>query len=257
LKKVLEWWKEYAYILMLFVMVVGLFYPKIMLVFIFCMLGPSLTGVWKGRFWCGNICPIGNFFDKLTVKLSNHKKAPDLFKSKYIRILFTSLMMTMFVFEMISAIGNPIMTGMIFYEMILEAVIIGSFLAVIYHHRVWCHFCPMGSTGALATYYSKKKKVLAVSLIQCSECKKCEEQCPMGLIPYKSNKGLITSYDCIQCGLCKITCPKHAINYPDYPGFVGGEVYGCRHQSAAATGTKADINGADADVIEASSNASR
>ncbi|MDF2941713.1 MAG: 4Fe-4S ferredoxin, iron-sulfur binding [Herbinix sp.] len=210
MRKILSWWKKYAYIVMLIIMLIGIFYPKVMLVFIICMLGPSLTGLFTGRFWCGNICPIGNFFDHLTIKISNDKKAPSLFKSKYIRIIFTILMMSMFSFEMIFAFRKPVMMGMVFYEMILEAIIIGTFLSVIYHYRVWCHLCPMGSTGALVTHLSNRKKVLNVSL-HCSACKKCEEKCPMGLAPYEYRGKKLSSYNCIQCGICKTDCTSNAI----------------------------------------------
>jgi len=123
LATILKWWKNYAAIVMLLVMVIGLKYPMIMLVFFICMIGPSLTGFFTGRFWCGNICPIGIFFDNVLIKISNHQKAPKFFKSKWIRIIFTTLMMSMFSFEIFYSFGKPVMMGMVFYEMILEAVI--------------------------------------------------------------------------------------------------------------------------------------
>jgi len=169
---------------MLLVMVIGLKYPMIMLVFLICMLGPSLTGFFTGRFWCGNICPIGNFFDNVLIKISNHKKAPEFFKSKWIRIIFTTLMMSMFSLEML------------------------------YHHRVWCHFCPMGSTGAFVTYLSNRKKVLSVS-DRCTKCRKCEESCPMGLAPHDYQGAKLSSYNCIQCGICTKSCPNERIGYKD------------------------------------------
>ena len=197
---------------MILILLLGLINPKIMLVFIICIIAPLLTGKYTGRFWCGFLCPIGSFFDNITIKLSNNKKAPNLFKSKYIRIIFTTLMMSMFVFEMISAFGNPHKSGMVFYGMILEAVIIGSFLAVIYHHRAWCHFCPMGSTGSLVTFYSRQKKVLSVTK-DCTSCKTCESICPMGLSASDFKGKLLDSADCIQCGICKNNCPSKAIKY--------------------------------------------
>jgi len=212
--RILNWWKKYAYIVMVIVMLIGLVYPKIMLVFIICMLGPSITGLFMGRFWCGNLCPIGNFFDHIIIKLSNNKRAPHLFQSKWVRIIFILLMMSMFSFEMILVFRKPIMMGMVFYEMILEAIIIGIFLAVIYHHRVWCHFCPMGSTGALVTFLSNRKKVLNVSS-QCTLCKKCEERCPMGLSPFEYKGKKLSSYNCIQCSICKADCLSKVIGYDD------------------------------------------
>ena len=212
--KILHWWKNYAFLIMLIVMVIGLKYPVIMLLFIICMFGPAFTGLFFGRFWCGNICPIGLFFDNVLIKISNHKRAPELFKSKWIRIIFTALMMAMFIFEVLLAFDKPYMMGMVYYEMILQAVIIGTFLSVIYHHRSWCHFCPMGSMGALVTYLSRKKKVLSVS-IDCSKCGKCEEKCPMGISPHEFKGLKLSSYNCIQCGICSKTCTNKSIGYID------------------------------------------
>lgn len=210
MKKILNWWKDYAYFVMLIIMVIGLKYPMVMLIFIICMFGPLVTGYFTGRFWCGNICPIGNFFDHVLGKISNHKRAPELFKSKSIRIIFILIMMSMFTFEMLFMFGKPVLMGMIFYEMILEAVIIGTFLTVIYHNRVWCHFCPMGSMGALATFFSTRKKVLSVSK-NCTSCSRCNENCPMGITPNDYRGAKLSSYNCIQCGACKASCPNNNI----------------------------------------------
>ncbi|BCN29578.1 4Fe-4S binding protein [Anaeromicropila herbilytica] len=231
MRKLLNWWKKYSYIVMIIIMLIGLIYPKIMLIFIICMLGPSLTGVFTRRYWCGNICPIGNFFDHVTIKISNYKKAPKFLKSKIIRILFTILMMSMFVFEMINAFGNPIMTGMIFYEMILEAIIIGTFLTVIYHHRTWCHFCPMGSTGAVVTYLSSNKNFVLHVTNKCNSCKQCERKCPMGLSPYEYRGKRLSSYDCIQCGSCKAKCHTNAICYNNNSTAKAKEVFAIKEKS--------------------------
>lgn len=191
---------------MLITMVIGLKYPMVMLLFIICMFGPLVTGYFTGRFWCGNICPIGNFFDHVLSKISNNRRAPEFFKSKLIRIIFILLMMSMFSFEVLYMFGKPVLIGMVFYEMILEAVIIGTFLTVIYHNRVWCHFCPMGSMGAVATFLSNRKKVFMVSN-NCSSCSRCQENCPMGIAPQDYRGTKLSSYNCIQCGKCKASCP--------------------------------------------------
>jgi polyferredoxin len=195
---------------MLIIMAIGLRYPMVMLIFIICMLGPLVTGYFTGRFWCGNICPIGNFFDNVLSKISNHKRAPEFFKSKLIRVIFILFMMSMFTFEILLMFGKPMFMGMVFYEMILEAVIIGTFLTVIYHNRVWCHFCPMGSMGAIVTFFSKRKKVLNVSS-NCSGCSRCKENCPMGINPYDYKGTKLSSYNCIQCGKCKNSCHENNI----------------------------------------------
>ncbi|MBR5743061.1 MAG: 4Fe-4S binding protein, partial [Clostridia bacterium] len=29
------------------------------------MIGPVLTSIWRGRFWCGHVCPRGSMYDRL------------------------------------------------------------------------------------------------------------------------------------------------------------------------------------------------
>jgi ferredoxin-type protein NapH len=210
--KVLVFWKKYSYLIMLSNLLIGLIHPMVALVFFICMMGPALIGFFTGRFWCGNICPIGNFFDNVSIKLSRNNKAPIIYKSVYVKTVVAIIMMSMFIYDMKSTWGNGNGVGLIYFKMILESIIIGTLLSLLYNQRIWCHFCPMGSMGALVAKFSKNKKVLEVSS-KCTSCKKCSDNCPMGISPdnFKDNK--ISSLDCIQCGNCMDICPKKAISY--------------------------------------------
>ncbi|MBQ8715881.1 MAG: 4Fe-4S binding protein [Prevotella sp.] len=48
------YWIIIAYI------IIGWFWPVIGLLALICMIGPVLTSIWRGRWWCGNVCPRGN-----------------------------------------------------------------------------------------------------------------------------------------------------------------------------------------------------
>lgn len=210
--KVLVFWKKYSYLIMLSNLLIGLIHPMVALIFTICMMGPAIVGSFTGRFWCGNICPIGNFFDRVTIKTSRGYKVPKIFKSTFVKILIAVAMMAMFIYDMKLAWGNSNRVGFIYFEMIMESIIIGTLLSLLYNHRVWCHFCPMGSMGSLIAKFSKKKKVLEVST-DCINCGKCSDNCPMGVSPsnFKDNK--INSPDCIQCKKCMYICPQKAIFY--------------------------------------------
>jgi ferredoxin len=210
--KVLVFWKKYSYLIMLSNLLIGLIHPMVALVFFICMMGPALIGFFTGRFWCGNICPIGNFFDNVSIKLSRNNKAPIIYKSVYVKTVVAIIMMSMFIYDMKSTWGNGNSVGLIYFKMIMESIIIGTLLSLLYNHRIWCHFCPMGSMGALVAKFSKNKKVLEVSS-KCTSCSKCTDNCPMGISPanFKDNK--ISSLDCIQCGKCMNICPQKAISY--------------------------------------------
>ena len=45
------YWIIIAYI------IVGWFYPVVGLIALICMIGPVMTSIWKGRWWCGHVCP--------------------------------------------------------------------------------------------------------------------------------------------------------------------------------------------------------
>ena len=55
-------WIIFAYLIL------GWFFPVLGWAALICMIGPVLTSVWKGRFWCGNVCPRGNMYDRLLSK---------------------------------------------------------------------------------------------------------------------------------------------------------------------------------------------
>ncbi|SFO89512.1 4Fe-4S binding protein [Prevotella sp. tf2-5] len=57
-------WIIFAYLIL------GWFFPVLGWAALICMIGPVLTSVWKGRFWCGNVCPRGNMYDRLLSKYS-------------------------------------------------------------------------------------------------------------------------------------------------------------------------------------------
>ena len=58
------YWIIIAYILL------GWFFPVIGLLALICMIGPVLTSIFKGRWWCGHVCPRGNMYDRLLSKYS-------------------------------------------------------------------------------------------------------------------------------------------------------------------------------------------
>ena len=73
--------QKYMYWLLLVFLAVGFFYPPIGLIAIICMVAPVSVAFYKGRFWCGNFCPRGSFYDHVLAKISPKKSIPPIFKS--------------------------------------------------------------------------------------------------------------------------------------------------------------------------------
>ena len=83
------YWIIIAYI------IVGWFYPIIGLLALICMIGPVVTSIKKGRWWCGNVCPRGNMYDRLLSKYSPHRPIPE-----FVRTFGFRLFMVLFIFSM-------------------------------------------------------------------------------------------------------------------------------------------------------------
>ena len=184
------YWIIIAYIIL------GWFFPVIGLLAIICMIGPVVTSIFKGRWWCGHVCPRGNMYDRLLSKYSPHRPIP-----KFVRTFGFRLFMVFFIFTMV------------FWTIIVMTTIVGVTLSFIYAQRTWCSFCPMGT---ISNWVAPKKAPLpkAFTNIHVSsacqmKCKQCARVCPMQLTPYDS-RGEVIGYlhpDCLKCGKCVLACP--------------------------------------------------
>lgn len=212
MKKMLQLWKQYSFLVLLAFLVLGLFDMRFALAAIICMLGPIIVSTFKGRFWCGNLCPRGNFYDNILSRFSNKRKAPEFLKSYLFRALVVVFMMSMFAFGIKQNWGNLYGIGMVFYRMIVLTTLIGIVLSFFYNHRIWCHFCPMGTIASWISKMRKSKKVLQITN-DCVSCKICEKKCSLGIVPYEYKGDVLSHPDCIQCGKCVTACPKKCIRY--------------------------------------------
>lgn len=208
----IHYWKKYSYALLILFLVVGFFDLRYALAAIICMVAPMLVAIFKGRYWCGNLCPRGNFYDNIVSKFSNKKPVPRFLKSSLFRGFMVIFMLSMFGIGIYKNWGSPYGIGMVFYRLIIVTTVIGIVLSFFFHYRTWCNFCPMGTLASVIAKYRKSNRVLQVSS-SCVSCKLCEKKCVMGIVPYDYKGDLLSHPDCIQCGKCALVCPKKAIGY--------------------------------------------
>ena len=205
--------QQYMFWLLLIFLVVGFFYPAIGLVAIICMVAPVLVSFYKGRFWCGNFCPRGSFYDNVLAKISPQKPIPPIFKSTGLRVFMVLFIITVFSVQIYAAWGNVYAMGAVVIRLILITTLVGIILGVLYHQRTWCAFCPMGT---IASWISSSKKQMPLMVSDaCVKCKICKKVCPMQLSPYKA-KGKAEGFnhsDCLKCGRCVEACPKKALKF--------------------------------------------
>ncbi len=205
--------QRHLYWVLLTFLIAGLFYPVIGLLAIICMLAPVIVSVFRGRYWCGNFCPRGSFYDNVLAKFSPQKPVPAFFRTKVFRIFVLLLIMTAFSLQMYFAWGDLGAMGSVFLRVILLTTLLGIVLGVFYHQRTWCAFCPMGS---LASWIAEKRRQQPLMVSDaCVSCKLCTRVCPMQLSPYTA-KGCASGFDdpdCLKCGKCVTSCPKKALSF--------------------------------------------
>ncbi len=200
------YWIFFAYLIL------GWFFPVVGLLAIICMLGPVLTSIWKGRWWCGHACPRGNVYDRLLSKYSPHRPIPRFVRTFGFRLFMVFFIFTMFGIQLSSAHswGD---VGRVFWTIIVITTIVGVTLLFIFAPRTWCSFCPMGT---ISRWVAPKKAPLPAAFTNIhvssaceTKCKNCSRVCPMQLTPYES-RGEKIGYlhpDCLKCNKCALACP--------------------------------------------------
>ena len=201
------------YWILLLYLVVGYFYPVIGFLAVICMIAPVAFAVRKGRWWCGNACPRGNFYDRVLAKYSPHKPIPAFVRTKRFRIFMVMFIFTMFGIQMYRAWGDWNDMGRVFWTIILVTTIVGVALSFIYAPRTWCSFCPMGTLSAWVSPRSSRLpdsyRRIIVGEKCTTKCTRCCAVCPMQLNPYEvrnDGNGFLHPY-CIKIGRCIKGCP--------------------------------------------------
>ncbi|MCR1954753.1 4Fe-4S binding protein [Clostridioides mangenotii] len=204
-------YKKYGYLIFLFFVILSLFDMRFATVAIICMFAPvilAITG--RGRYWCGNYCPRGNFYDNVISKISPNKKVPKFLKSTGFRVFMIFFIITNFSIGLYKNWGNLYGIGFVFYKIIVITTIVGIVLGLFSNSRTWCNFCPMGTLSYFVAKVKGRKVDLAVDS-NCVGCGICNKACPMGITPKEYKNDLIENPDCIFCEKCAYKCPKKSI----------------------------------------------
>jgi ferredoxin-type protein NapH len=195
---------SYLGFLVVLISVGGLFYPLLgfFLPVVFATL--IVSGVFGGRWFCGNLCPRGSFNDFWLSRISRNKRIPKAFRSLYVRVPVFIALMGFMAHRIIQTEGVLERVGMVFVTMCALTTAAAIFLGAVYSPRAWCSLCPMGT---LQRFLGAHKKGIAFDFRKCIKCGICEKACPMQLKPDKKDN----EPDCIRCGRCMKACPKNAL----------------------------------------------
>mgnify|MGYP001558203396 FL=1 len=145
-----------------------------------CMFLGIGIGLVRGRKWCDWFCPRGSFLDVLIKPLSPNKDIPRFFKGLPLRISMLSFLMLMMIIQIIKRWPDLNKVGMFFVILLTATTVIAVILALIFHHRTWCCFCPIGS---MANWAGRGKYSLKIDSKLCTECKLCCKVCPIQIAP--------------------------------------------------------------------------
>ncbi|MCR4590364.1 MAG: 4Fe-4S binding protein [Lachnospiraceae bacterium] len=152
-------YRKYGFYILIAYLIAAFFFPVLGAAAVICMLAPvifALAG--RGRYWCGNFCPRGNFFQNVTCHISKKRPVPKFLKSTAFRAFMVLFIIGNFSFGIYSNWGNLPGIGMVFYRIIVITTLVGVVLSALYLPRTWCTFCPMGSISSFITWIKGKKK---------------------------------------------------------------------------------------------------
>ncbi|MCX7920611.1 MAG: 4Fe-4S binding protein [Clostridia bacterium] len=206
---------KWVWVLLVVYCVVGIFYPSIGVAALICMLAPSIAAIFKGRIWCGNFCPRGSFNDTILSKISKRKNVPEFLKTTWFKLVFLTVLMGAFAFQIVLVWGSVIEVSLVFVRMVIITTVLTIILGIIYNHRTWCMICPMGTMAHYVTklqLVKSKFRYITFNKGTCVDCKICSKNCPIGIdVLSHKNIGKVTHADCLKCNACVEKCPKKSL----------------------------------------------
>ncbi|MEW5746777.1 MAG: 4Fe-4S binding protein [Nitrospirota bacterium] len=190
------------------VVVGGWFFPKLGFFLLACMVGAVGLAFSKGRSWCDWMCPRGSFYDLFLGKISAKREIPAFFRRKGFRVFMLVVLLSVLGTQIYLSWGDIDAIGRAMVTLLTVTTLVGAVLGVVYHQRIWCHFCPMGTLG---NFIAEGKRPLTISSA-CTSCAACAKVCPMQLKPYQyRGNEVMGDNDCIKCSTCVAACPKKAL----------------------------------------------
>lgn len=191
------------------VIIGGIYQPYLGYLALGLMITMLVMTFFRGRFYCGWICAMGAFHERVLSRVSLKREIPDLFKKTWFRGLFFAGLMSLMVSRLIMSGGDPAKIGAVFVMMWTVATGIAVVLGLYYQPRSWCNFCPMASMQGVL---SPQTHLLRVAP-DCKQCGLCRQVCPIQTNPgnYRA-QGFVPSLECMRCENCVLNCPKKALS---------------------------------------------
>ena len=196
----------YLGIIVVLVSVGGIWYPKLGYVVALVFLSILAISPFRGRWFCGNLCPRGSFNDFWIGRISRNAPIPRIFRSMLLRVPVFIGLMGFMISRILATQGMVDKVGMVFVTMCILTTSVSILFGLALSPRAWCTFCPMGT---LQRRLGRGKYQLKLDKNLCIDCGICKKVCPMQL---EVNE-IAEKPDCIKCGRCVEACPKDALSF--------------------------------------------
>lgn len=178
-------------------------------VWMIIFVGGLLVSVFRGRLYCGYLCPMNTVMEVIDNNAETNKrkrlKTPEWMKNNVVR----GIVLVMFIGTMVLVFKTgkklPVLPALF---------LLGVLLTLIFEPSLWHRYlCPYGT---LFSIFSKKNKVgYTVGDEGCIQCGICVKSYPADAIEWEDKKldPVIDKSECIVCGKCESKCPQDVINY--------------------------------------------
>jgi polyferredoxin len=104
----------YLGIIVIIISIGGIFYPKLGYFLLLVFAALMIIAPFRGRWFCGNLCPRGSFVDFWLGPISRKVKIPPIFRSMWLRVPIFIILMGFMIFRIIQTQGIVDKVGMVF-----------------------------------------------------------------------------------------------------------------------------------------------
>jgi ferredoxin-type protein NapH len=192
--------------------------------------------LFRGRFWCSHICPIGGSMElagRLVprfLKIDFSAVPAPAFRYGYLCVYFLasalgigSLCCSYCNFAAIPRLFGAAFSPADMAYFLRSAGLVNLGLVVVLGFlakggRAYCNLiCPLGAMDSLVNGVGRPMgKRYFVSPKKCDGCGACKDRCPVWAIEI-AEKAQISAFSCVPCGACLTVCPRGAIGYGKSP----------------------------------------
>jgi ferredoxin-type protein NapH len=152
----------YLGIIVLIISIGGIFYPKLgyFLMLVFATL--IIIAPFRGRWFCGNLCPRGSFVDFWLGPISRKAKIPATMRTMWLRIPIFFALMGFMIFRIIQAQGVIDKVGMVFVTLCImttsASIIFGVFIAPKHgvHSVPWAHYKELWAAASASSKWIRR-----------------------------------------------------------------------------------------------------